>query len=120
MGRKVHDVAALVEGVLRAVAVVEVIIDDEDPAQAMPAEEVLGADRGIVEEAEAHGPRGLGVMAGRPDEGDRAPDGPVHDPVERFEEAARRKKRGRPRPRSGDRIGVHRHGFPAVDRMRSM
>ena len=100
---------------------VEVIIDDEDPAQAMPAEEVLGADRGIVEEAEAHGPRGLGVMTWRPDKGDGALNGSVHDPVERFEEAARRKKRGRPHVR-GPAIVSASIGtvFPAVDRMRSM
>ena len=111
MGRKVEDVAALVEGLLRPVAVVKVPVDDEDPAQAVPADEVLGADRGVVEEAEAHGPRGLGVMAGGPDEREGVRNGPVHDAVERSEKAARGEERGFPSLRAGHRIAVHRNGL---------
>ena len=54
------------EDVLRAVAVVDVEIDDGDALGAMGGLGVAGGDRRVVEEAEAHRRRRLGVVAGRP------------------------------------------------------
>ncbi len=53
------------EGGLRTVAVMDVEIDDGDPAKAMFAPRPLGAEDDIVEQAKAHRTPGLGVMAGR-------------------------------------------------------
>ena len=46
-------------------------IDDRRTGDAVTAPRVTRGDGGVVEKAEAHRPRGLGVMAGRPhgDEG---------------------------------------------------
>ena len=59
------------EDVLRAVAVVDVEIDDGDALGAMRGLRVARGDRRVVEEAEAHRGRDFGVVAGRPrrDEG---------------------------------------------------
>jgi hypothetical protein len=111
VGRKIEHVGPFVERPLGAVAVVEVPIDDEDPAEAVAAAEVLGADGDVVEDAEAHGPGRLGVMPRGAHQGQGVGDGPVHDPVERLEEAARREKRGRPGLRAGRRIHVQGDGL---------
>ena len=49
---------------LGAVAVMDVEIDHRDPAQPPACARVMGGDRGVVEQAEAHRLAGLGVMAG--------------------------------------------------------
>ena len=71
VGRRVHDGSVVPEDVLGAVAVVDVEIDDGDALDAMGRLGVAGGDRRVVEEAEAHRRRRLGVVAGRPggDEG---------------------------------------------------
>ena len=56
------------EDVLRAVAVVDVPIDDQHPLEAVAGAQVGGTDGDVVEEAEAHGAIALGVVAGRADE----------------------------------------------------
>ena len=50
---------------LRAVAVVDVPVEHEDPLDAVRVERVAGGDGDVGEQAEAHRPRGLGVVAGR-------------------------------------------------------
>ena len=71
VGRRVHDGRIVPEDVLGAVAVVDVEIDDGDALDAVRRLRVPGGDRRVVEEAEAHRRRRLGVVAGRPcgDEG---------------------------------------------------
>ena len=54
---------------------------------------VAGGDRGIVEEAEAHRRRGLGVVAGRPRRDEGVVDSPRADLVDRESRAARRAQR---------------------------
>ena len=61
--RDVQDAGVAVEDVLRAVAVVGVVVDDDDPLA--PLGEVGGGDGHVVQEAEAHGAGRRGVMAGR-------------------------------------------------------
>jgi hypothetical protein len=53
--------------VLRGVAVVDVVVDDRDPADARRAR-VSGADGDVVEEAEAHGTGPLGMVSRRTDQ----------------------------------------------------
>jgi hypothetical protein len=53
------------EDVLGAVAVVDVEVDDGDALQAVLGHGVGGADGDVVEEAEAHGPVALGMVARR-------------------------------------------------------
>src|SRR5258708_6947913 len=64
VGAGVEDVGSCLEDVLRAVAVVDVEVEDRHPRGAAAAQ-VLGGDRGVVEEAEAHGGRAPGVVAPR-------------------------------------------------------
>ena len=63
------DVGAAFEHRLGAVAVVDVLVEDQDPLAAELADGVVGGQGDVVEQAEAHGPVGLGVVAGRPDQG---------------------------------------------------
>ena len=82
------------EDVLRAVAVVDVEIDDRDALDAVGRLGVARGDRGVVEEAEAHRRRRLGVMAGRPRGDEGVVDAPAHHFVDREGRAARRAQRG--------------------------
>ncbi len=59
----VEDIGAILEGVLGAVAVVSVEIDDGDAGEFMLSDEVFGGDGDVVEEAEAHGMVAFGVVA---------------------------------------------------------
>ena len=61
----VENVAGGGEDRLRAVAVVDVPIEDQDALGSAGIDRVPRRDRGVVEEAEAHCPVALGVMAGR-------------------------------------------------------
>jgi len=101
VGREIKDVAARIERVLRAVAVMDVPVDDEDAPKAMPADEIFRSDGDVVEKTEAHRPRRLGVVAGRPDQGEGAPHPALHDGVNRPEEPPGREegrfKSSRPR-----------------------
>ena len=59
------DAGIALEAGLRAVAVVNVEIDDSDFLELIFLLEILGGDGDVGEEAEAHGAVGLGVMARR-------------------------------------------------------
>src|SRR6266851_482982 len=63
MQRDEEHVGPLVEDALRAVAVMDVDIEDGDAAEREA--QMLRGDRGVVEIAEAAGLVGIGVMAGR-------------------------------------------------------
>ena len=65
VGRAIHHARVRPEDLLRAVAVVHVEIHDRDPLQAVPLLRMARRDRRIVEQAETHRPRGLGMVAGR-------------------------------------------------------
>ena len=66
--RAVEDVGTLVEDLLGAVAMVGVEIDDGDAP--VVAHEVLGSDRGVVEEARAPVGGAAGVVPRRSDRGE--------------------------------------------------
>ena len=63
--RGVEHAGILPEDVLRAVAVMHVPVDDGDAFGPMRCLRVAGRDRGMVEEAEAHGALALGMVPGR-------------------------------------------------------
>ena len=63
MDRDGEDVRPLVENALRAVAVMDVDVEDHDALVLQP--QMRGGDRAVVEEAEAAGHVAIGVMAGR-------------------------------------------------------
>ena len=65
MRRAVEEVAVGPEDVLRAVAVMDVEIDDRDALGIIAGARIVRGDRHIVEEAEAHGAARFGMMAGR-------------------------------------------------------
>ena len=66
----------------------DVEIDDGDARKAVAGLRVAGGYGGIIEEAEAHRARGLGMMAGRP-RGDKRVDGTfAHNLVDRVDGAA--------------------------------
>ena len=64
VGRDVEDVGVVPEDRLRAVAVVHVPVDDQDPLTQCGARG--GGNGHVVDEAEAHRPVGRGVVARRP------------------------------------------------------
>ena len=71
MGREVEQVRIIPEDVLRSVPVMNVEVDDRDPAHALSLQRAC-RDRDVVEQAEAHRVRRHGVMTGRPHREERA------------------------------------------------
>ena len=65
MGRAIKQIGIGPEDVLGAVAVVHVEIDHRHAFGTMGGACVVGGDRGLVEEAEAHGAAAFGMMARR-------------------------------------------------------
>ncbi len=65
MGRGVEQAFVGFERGLRAVAVMDVEIDDRHPLEAVHVAGPQGADRGVVEQAETHRPIGFGMVPGR-------------------------------------------------------
>ena len=65
MGRGVDQIVVGFECGLRAVAVVDVEIDDRHPVEAVRLARPQRPDGGVVEQAKAHRPVGFGVMARR-------------------------------------------------------
>jgi hypothetical protein len=65
MGRAIEQVAIGPEDVLRAIAVMDVEIDDRDALGIVALAGIESGNGGIVEEAKAHGPARFGMMAGR-------------------------------------------------------
>src|SRR5208283_425642 len=65
MGRCVHNVPVVPEGVLRAVAVMDVEIDDRDALGAIDRLRVTRGNGRVVEETEAHRHRDFSMMARR-------------------------------------------------------
>ena len=70
-----EDVGVVVEAGLCAVAVVDVEVDDRDPADAVGALQMPRGDRDIREQAEAHRAGRLGMVPRRPDRGEGPADG---------------------------------------------
>jgi [ribosomal protein S18]-alanine N-acetyltransferase len=100
--RDVEDAPIAVEAVLRAVAVMSVVVDDGDALA--PLGEVRGGNGDVVHEAETHRRRRRGVVPRWPD---RAEGGVTGAGVERFDggEAGARRENGCV-PRLGHRAGV--------------
>ena len=102
---RVEDLRGAVEDRLGAVAVVDVPVEDQDPLGAALGDRVGRSDGDVVEQAEAHRPVALGVVARRPQaaEGEAALGqqsfGGVHG-------SAGRVRRGLPGARTGDRVEV--------------
>ena len=65
MGRGIEQARILLEDCLRAIAMVDVEVDDSDPVKTMNGAGLMGPDGHIVEDAESHGNACLGVMTGR-------------------------------------------------------
>ncbi len=82
----------VVEGVLGAVAVVDVPVDDRDPLEAVDGAHVLDRDRDVGEDAEAAAFVALGVVAGRPVQRVGVVDVAVPDRLDRLDHAARRER----------------------------
>ena len=83
VGRGIEDGRVGPDDGLGAVAVVDVPVDDGDAAGAVGALGVAGGDDGVVEEAEAHGPVGLGVVTRRAHGAERVRDEAGHHRVDR-------------------------------------
>ena len=95
------------EDVLGAVAVMDVEIHDRDALGAMRFLRVPRGDGGVVEEAEAHRGRDLGVMSGRAGRDESVASLAAHHLVDREDGAARGAKRGLERARRHGRV-LHR------------
>src|SRR5207249_10993359 len=68
MQRVLEDGVVSCEGILRAVAVMDVEVDDRDPLHAVLGLHVACGHRDVVEEAEAHAAYWRRMVAGRSDE----------------------------------------------------
>jgi propanol-preferring alcohol dehydrogenase len=103
-----QHVAARTEDLCGAVAVVDVPVDHEHAADAVLGDRRGGADGDVVEQAEAHRARALGVVAGgsHAAEGDRrlAREQRAHH----LARGARGVQRRRPRALADERVGIDR------------
>jgi hypothetical protein len=70
MRRDVEHARIALEDGLRAISMVDVDVDDRYALQTA-VERSCRCDRGVAKQAEAHGAVALGVMTGRPHQGDR-------------------------------------------------
>ena len=84
MNRNGQNVGVFPEYMLGAVAVMNVPVDDRNPAKAVALLGVAGRQRSIVEHAEAKAVVSLRVMARRPDEPVGVANAARHDRVDRF------------------------------------
>ena len=89
---------------LGAVAVVHVEIHNRHARQPVVADQVLGPDRHVVEQAEAHGQIRLGVMARRADRAESPPDAAGLHRVAGGQHAARGQRRSLVAPRADRRL----------------
>ncbi len=111
-GSKKEDVVAGVERVLGPVAVVNVPIGDEDPAEAPFPDEMFGGHGDVVEQAKSLGRPPLGVMAGRSDESEGVPSRPGEDKIGGFDGSAGGQEGGLVGQRRGRGISVERRVGP--------
>ena len=93
MQAHVEHLAALPEDLLRAVAVVEVDVQDRH-ALGAAGEQRLGDDRGVVEEAVAADEVPSGVVPGRPAQAVGQPRAALEDAVQRRQADVDRRPRG--------------------------
>jgi len=109
MGRGVKQAGVALEHVLGAVAVMDVEVDHRDPLKPMDGAGVKRADGDVVEQAEAHRPRGLGVVAGRAD-GAKGVGGLARGHrIDRGADRACRAQRRFARARRERRVGIEVH-----------
>ena len=109
VGRAIHDGLVRPENILRAVAVMHVEIDDGRAFGAVAVLRVARRDRGVVEQAEAHRPRRLGVMAGRANGDEGVVRLLVHHLVDRVHGAAGAAQRRLEAARRHRGVGVDVH-----------
>jgi hypothetical protein len=107
--RAIHHGRVVPENVLAAVAVMHVEIDDRDAFRAVPFLRVARRDRDIVEQAEAHRRRGLGMMAGRAHRDERVCDSALHHLIDRLHRAARTAQRRLEAARRHRGVGIEPH-----------
>jgi hypothetical protein len=115
----VEHVAALLEAVLRAVAVVDVGVEDQHAPAAELGQRVLGRDGHVVEQAEAHRGGRLGVVAGRPHEREGPARGAGGDGLGRGDRRAGRQPRDLDAALARGGVGVEAHAEAggALDRV---
>src|SRR5581483_8810206 len=89
-----------IEDLLRAVAVVNVPVGNENPFGAMPALGVSRGNRDVVEDAESHATPRSGVVTGRAHDAERVARMSFHHGVDRIQHAAHRIQRDVERLRS--------------------
>ena len=78
MRRAIEESGVGLDDGLRSLAVMDVEVEDGDPLDAVFRLGVAGADGDVVEQAEAAGNVGRGVVAGRTDRGESRPDPAFH------------------------------------------
>ena len=104
---------------LRAIAVVHVDINNGDAFEPVHVEGMTGTDGDGIEQAEAHGPVRLGVMARRPGQAEGMCRLAGHDPVNRFNHTARRMQPSRRGTLRHLGIGIQRRPLALLHRRHS-
>ena len=109
MRRDVQHTRVLVENPLRAVAMMHVVIHDDDPLHA-ERQRMRGRGRHAVVEAESHRPIALGVMARRPNQRHHARRARLNDGLDSANGGAGGQQRDVARVRRRVGVGIERHG----------
>ena len=117
MDRDEQHLAALVEDEVGPVAVVDVPVEDQDALGGVLAQRVRRRDGDVVEEAEAHRLRALGVMTRRAQCREARGGAPGHQGLCQRDGATRGVQRGRPRRGYAGRVGVQ---MPATGRAQAL
>ena len=110
VSRDVQHARVVIETVLRAVAVMQVPIHDQDTAQAEPRAQILRAHGHAVEQTEPHRAVAFGVVARRAYQGEAVVHLAFHDRVQHAQQPAAGQQCGLVRPRTDARIRVERRG----------
>ena len=112
VGRDVERVGVVPERGLGAVAVVDVEVEDREPRQLVHVPRLHGADRDIVEQAEAHGLHRLGMVAGRAHGAERGRRLAAQHRIDRGTGRTRRPQRRLARGWRDHGVGVDPHVSP--------
>ena len=109
--RHVEHLRIALEDVLRAIAVVNVVVDDRDPIDAERTG-MRRADRDVVVEAEAHGAIAFGMVAGRANQREGPGVPAVDHPLDTLHRSARGQQRHLVGLGAGEGVGIERDRRP--------
>ena len=119
MDREEPDSLRAVEDLLRAVAVMDVEIDDQDAVELEPRQRIRGRQGDVAEDAEAHAFAGTGMMPRGADQAEGAAVAALHHVRDGLDRRAGGQPCGHHRMRKDPGVGIQRRRRPEPREPRS-